>query len=207
MDNTKKFKASPEFREKFMPAANALVEVLKGLYPNWKGLEQLQSTPDRLVDMFAERCWSAKSIREALDSQVKAFDDAYSGMVVMGPSKVFILCPHHLLPCELAVTVGVLPAGKVLGASKFARIADILGRRPIMQETYTTDLAEEIHNRLNPQGTAVYVVGSHSCMTSRGIKQSRDNQMSTCCLKGKFLSEPSTKEEFMLTASRRNLNG
>ena len=196
------FSVEPEFQRKFSPPISGLVQALKDLYPDWTGNLQLGGTEKRLVEMFAERCWTPERIQKSLDEQVKVFEDTYSGMVIMGPSLVWVICPHHLLPCELEVTIGVLPDGKVLGASKFARIADIMGRRPIMQETYTTELVEEINKRLKPQGTAVYVVGSHSCMTSRGVKQPRDNRMVTCALKGKFLTESSTKEEFMLTASR-----
>ncbi len=196
--------ADVEFQKRILTLTTELVDALKGRYPGWGGLIQLNGTPERLAKMYDENCWSSEEIEKELSSQVRVFDDGYKGMVIIGPATVWSLCPHHLLPCEFRVTIGVVPSGKVLGASKFTRIATILGHRPIMQETYTTELANEVQTRLSPLGTAVYVVGSHSCMTSRGIKQPRDNQMTTCALQGCFKESQAAREEFMLSATRRN---
>jgi len=187
----------------FTPAVTELVEQLKVMYEGWDGVKQFTDTPGRLTRLYQERCWSLDRIKNELDDTVRVFEDNYKEMVITGPATVWVLCPHHLLPCELQVVMGILPRGKVLGASKFTRIADILGRRPIMQETYTTELVEFLQTKLDPRGAAVHVVGSHSCMTSRGIKQPRENRMITNAVRGDFLNDKSAKDEFFQSVGLR----
>lgn len=191
----------------FLPATTELVNQLREMYKGWTGVQQFADTPNRLARLYQERCWSPEKIESELLETIKVFDDNYKEMVITGPATVWVLCPHHLLPCELQVSMGVLPSGKVLGASKFTRIADILGRRPIMQETFTTELVDFLNDRLKPRGAAVHVVGSHSCMTSRGIKQPRENRMTTAAVRGLFLTDASAKNEFFQSVSMRYRNG
>lgn len=187
----------------FAPAVTELVEQLKIMYAGWDGVKQFTDTPGRLSRLYQERCWSPERIQKELDETIRVFDDDYKEMVIAGPAIVWVLCPHHLLPCELQVVMGVLPKGKVLGASKFTRIADTLGRRPIMQETYTTELVEFLQSKLDPRGAAVHVIGSHSCMTSRGIRQPRENRMITNAVRGDFLNDKSAKDEFFQSVGLR----
>ena len=92
-------------------------------------------------------------------------------MLVTKPIEVWTICPHHLLPCILKVTIGYVPDGSVLGLSKFSRIAEIMGKRPILQEEYSRELANFLEERLEPKGVAIYIVGKHNCMIARGVKQ------------------------------------
>lgn len=171
-----------------------LVQELIELYPNWDGVKQFKGTPSRLVGMYRDFCWSQEKIEEELVKQFKVFDNGYNGMLVVKDISVWTLCPHHLLPCQFKVFIGYIPTGKVLGLSKFARIADILARRPVMQEQYSTELADLLMKRLQPKGVAVYIVGQHGCMTSRGVKQHSD--VVTSVVRGDFLKEGLTREEF-----------
>lgn len=171
-----------------------LVEELKRVYGSWEGVRQLGKTPARLVKMYQDFCWSSEKIKEELDNQFKVYEDGYDEMLVVKPIDVWTLCPHHLLPCHLEVAIGYIPTGKVLGLSKFARIADILARRPIMQEAYSTELADLLMDKLQPKGVAIYIVGQHGCMTARGVRQHSD--VVTSVVRGAFLKEPSTREEF-----------
>lgn len=108
-----------------------------------------------------------------------------SGIVTQGPIRVQSLCPHHLLPVEMDVYVAYQPVtrGTVLGLSKLARLAQELGRRPVLQEQYTADVANALHfnaemDENNPlpqiasQGSAVQAIGRHSCMACRGVRSS-----------------------------------
>ena len=187
----------------FLPAATDLVKQLQLIYTEWGGVDQFVGTPRRLAEMFTERCWSPTRIKTELEDTVRIFKDDCKEMMIAGPASVWAMCPHHLLPCELQVVIGILPRGRVLGLSKFTRIAEILGNRPIMQETYTTELAEYIQKILEPKGTAVHVTGSHTCMTSRGVKQPRTNRFMTTALRGDFLTDPSVKDEFMQSVAMR----
>jgi len=173
---------------------SGLVAELMALYPSWDGAKQLKGTQNRLVRMYSDFCWTQERIEEELSRQFKVFDNGYDEMLVVKDICVWTLCPHHLLPCHLKVFIGYIPAGKVLGLSKFARIAEILSKRPTMQEAYSTELADLLMEKLQPRGVAVYVVGQHGCMTARGVKQHSD--VVTSVMRGNFLKEGPTREEF-----------
>jgi len=177
-----------------------LVAELIELYPTWDGAKQFKGTPERLEKMYLDFCWSQEKIKEELDKQFKTFENGYDEMLVVKGIKVWTLCPHHLLPCYFEVFIGYIPTGKVLGLSKFARIADILAKRPVMQEQYCTELANLLMSKLKPKGVAVYVVGQHGCMTSRGVKQHSD--VVTSVVKGDFLKEGTTRGEFFAICQR-----
>ena len=174
-----------------------LVAELTRTYEGWEGVKQFKGTPNRLVKMYTDFCWAPNEIQVELDKEFKAFEDKFNELLVAGPIVVWVLCPHHLLPVELKVTIGYVPNGKILGLSKFARIAEIMGKRPIMQEQYSEELAEELDKRLQPQGVAVFTVGRHGCMVSRGVKQ--DVPIVTSVIRGVFKEYP-TREEFYAIA-------
>jgi len=171
-----------------------LVEHLQDVYKDWIGVEQFGDTPNRLVRMYQEFAWTPEKIETELNKAFRTFDQVYDEMLVTKPVEVWTLCPHHLLPCCFHVTIGYVPNGKVLGLSKFARVADILARKPIMQEEYSTELAEEFMKRLKPKGIAIYCSGVHGCMTSRGVRQ--HSEVITSTIRGVFESEPATRQEF-----------
>ena len=167
-------------------------------YAGWDGHLQFEGTGERLRRMVDELCWPSSKIEEELDKHFKAvFNDSYSEMLVSGPTSVWTLCPHHLVPCNFQVFIGYIPNGLVLGLSKFSRIAITVGRRPIMQEQYSRELADAFMNSLQPDGIGVYVTGKHGCMGCRGVTQ--DINVVTTVLRGNFLEEPSVKEEFLGT--------
>lgn len=105
------------------------------------------------------------------------------GMVTQGPIQVFSLCPHHLLQVEYECHVAYIPSkedGNVLGLSKLARIAQTLGKRPILQEQLASDIADVLYAQqdasttafpaMRSQGSAVHLIGRHSCMCCRGVQ-------------------------------------
>ena len=188
-------------KNKLLDACTGLVAQIQGQYVGWDGIRQFQGTPGRLTRMYEELCWDQLKITEELEKQLKVFKEKFNEMLVAKPIKVRAVCPHHLLPCLFDVTIGYIPDGAVLGLSKFARIAEIMGRRPILQEEYSRELAEFLESRLEPKGVAVYVVGSHNCMSFRGIKQ--DSKVVTSVLKGVFM-EPVVRAEFFAIARGSN---
>lgn len=180
--------------EVLVKASEELVVYLEHLYPGWGGTKQFKGTPARLVRMYEDFCWSQEKINEELRKQFRVFPNSYDHMLVVKDISVWTLCPHHLLPCHFRVFIGYIPTGKVLGLSKFTRIAEILAKRPIMQEQYSTELASLLSEKLSPKGVAVYVVGQHGCMTARGVKQHSD--VVTSVVRGDFLKEGPTRDEF-----------
>lgn len=186
--------------DKLKQSANDLVAYLQELYKDWEGVVQFGDTPRRLTSMYQEFCWSPEKIETELKKTFRSFENGYDEMLVTRPIDVHTLCPHHLLPCFFKVTIGYVPGGKVLGLSKFIRISTVLAKRPIMQEEYTRVLADELEKRLDPKGVAVQVVGSHGCMTSRGVQQ--HSEVTTSVIRGAFRDEPVTRAEFMAICNR-----
>ena len=175
-------------------SCSGLVAELTKTYKGWEGVSQFKNTPNRLVRMYSDFCWSPSRIKDELDKHFKVYPNSYDEMLVTGPMEVWVLCPHHLLPVKLECWIGYVPDGGVLGLSKFARISRIMGKRPIMQEQYSTELTDELDRRLSPKGLGVVVVGTHGCMVSRGVEQ--DSKVVTSCLRGCILDKPQTREEF-----------
>jgi GTP cyclohydrolase I len=182
-------------------ASRGLVAHLQELYKDWEGSRQFQDTEGRVERLYNELCWSPSKIEEELKKCLKTFEDGYSEMLVTGPTEVWTLCPHHLLPCKFRTWIGYIPKDRVLGLSKFSRIAIIMGKRPIMQEEYSQELADWLNANLKPNGVAVYVEGTHGCMQARGIKQ--NSEVVTSVLKGDFLKMSEVRAEFYSISRRK----
>lgn len=175
---------------------------LRKHYYGWEGAKQFEGTASRLLKMKEDFFWPNDKIQAKLEECFEAiYLDDYDEMLVNGPTIVWTLCPHHLLPCQFEVYIGYIPNGRVLGLSKFNRIAQILARRPVMQETYTREVLNSLWKRLTPKGAGVFVVGAHGCMTSRGVKQ--EALVSTSQLKGIIADRPEVRAEFYSIVNNR----
>lgn len=176
---------------------------LQQKYYTWEGRSQFKGTGERLLRSFDEFCWASEAIDAEVSKALKAeFNYDIDEMLVEGPIEVWTLCPHHLLPCHFMVYVGYIPTGRVLGLSKFARVAVALGKRPVIQEMYTKELADAINSGLKPKGVGVFVVGQHGCMLSRGIKQHAN--VTTRVLLGSIKDRPEDRAEFYAIVRERN---
>lgn len=177
--------------------------LLQGLQSRGIELDKnFEGTSERVAKLFEELVWPrAEILGELQKAFSKTFPAEYSEMLVVQDIKVHTLCPHHLLPCTFSVNIGYVPKDKVLGLSKFARVAKILAKKPILQEQYTSELVGSIQENLEPQGVAVYVRGRHSCMEVRGIEQ--DSVIITSSLTGCFMKEPECRAEFYNVCRQR----
>jgi GTP cyclohydrolase I len=108
------------------------------------------------------------------------------------------MCEHHLLPFFGVAHVGYIPniKGRVVGASKLARVVEIVAKRPQMQERMTTQIIEAIVDGLHPDGAGVVIQAEHLCMIMRGIKKP-GSTIVTSALRGTFRSKSTTRAEFM----------
>jgi len=156
--------------------------------------EGLRKTPERVAKMYAELLGgSHEDPKEHLRS---VFTENYDEIVLLRDIPFYSICEHHLLPFIGSAHVAYLPKGKVLGVSKLARIVDTFARRLQAQERLTYQIADFIMNSLKPQGVAVVLEASHSCMTIRGIKKP-GSIMVTSALRGIFKRDPKSRSEVL----------
>ena len=159
--------------------------------------EGLLDTPKRVAKMYQEvfegMCYSndeiAKMFGKTFEEDLDAATDR-KDMVVVRDIDIFSYCEHHMaLMYDMKVTVAYIPNGKVIGLSKIARIAEMVGKRLQLQERIGTDIAEIMQKVTDSEDVAVLIRGCHSCMTARGIK--KNNAVTeTFTLRGRFLEEP-----------------
>jgi len=169
-------------------------EVLAGIGED-PDREGLQKTPDRVEKAlrFLTQGYTqdAKSLlNDAL------FTVSYDEMVIIKDIDVFSLCEHHLLPFHGRAHVAYLPNGKVLGLSKIPRLVDMFARRLQVQERLTVQVAEAIHEHVQPRGVGVVIEAMHFCMMMRGVEKQNSVAVTSCML-GVFRDQLMTREEFL----------
>lgn len=155
--------------------------------------EGLKETPERVARMYEE---VFEGMNYTNDDIADMFNKTFEGdsdystdskdMVVIKDIDVFSYCEHHLaLMYDMKVTVAYIPAGKVIGISKIARIADMVCKRLQLQERIGIDIAEIMQKVTGSNDVAVLIEGCHSCMTARGIKKNSAKTYTTT-LRGRF---------------------
>jgi len=159
------------------------------------GREGLIDTPRRVAEMYAEIFMgSTVDPREEL---AVGFEEGHREMVVLKDIQFYSMCEHHLLPFYGVAHVGYIPnaEGRVVGASKLARVVEIVARRPQLQERMTTQIADAIMDGLKAAGVGVVIQAEHLCMMMRGIKKPGSTVI-TSAVRGSFRSKPTTRAEF-----------
>ena len=184
---------------------NAIKEHIRGILaalgddPDREGLKD---TPDRVARMYAEvfegMNYTNDEIAEMFSKNFAVPQTGSGDMVVVKDIDVFSYCEHHLaLMYDMKVTVAYIPKGKVIGLSKIARIADMAAKRLQLQERIGTDIAEIISKATGSEDVAVYIEGSHSCMTARGIKKPGAKTVTTT-LRGRFETDVELQNRFAM---------
>jgi GTP cyclohydrolase I len=152
-------------------------------------------TPKRLAKMYVQETMSG---RYDEGPHPTAFpndgEDAYTGMLVVR-SELKSMCSHHHQPVAGVAYIGVIPNGKVIGLSKYTRIAQWCARRGTLQEELANDIAREIGKATGAKDLGVYISARHGCCENRGI-MAHSSVTQTTVLKGRFLEDGSTKKEF-----------
>lgn len=118
-------------------------------------------------------------------------------LYVTGPITVRSMCSHHFVPIVGKAWIGVLPSERVIGLSKFNRIADWIMRRPQIQEEATVQLADFIEQAIQPRGLAVIVKARHMCMTWRGVCEHEHAAMTTSVMRGAMRDSDALRAEFL----------
>lgn len=128
--------------------------------------------------------------------QKAVFDEKYSQMVLVKDIDLYSTCEHHLLPFIGKCHVAYIPAGRITGLSKIARVVETFARRLQVQERLTEQIRDCIQDALHPLGVAVVIEAKHTCMQIRGVE--KDNAVTTTSsFSGVFLSSARTRNEFL----------
>ena len=155
--------------------------------------EGLDQTPQRVAELYSDLFSGlARDPGEVLET---TFEGTYAGLVAFGSIPFFSICEHHLLPFIGTASVGYLPDGRVVGASKIARALEILARRPQMQERLTAQLADALVDSIRPKGAGVILDAEHLCMSLRGVKKP-GTRMVTSAYRGEFKTDTDIRREF-----------
>lgn len=158
--------------------------------------EGLQDTPQRVVDAY--RDWFSGYDIDPAAYLRRTFEEVggYDELIVLRDISFESHCEHHMAPIIGRVHVGYLPASKVVGISKLARVVDGYARRFQVQEKLTAQIANCITEVLKPRGAGVVVSAVHQCMTTRGVHK-RNVSMVTSRMTGLFRSDARTRAEFL----------
>ena len=124
------------------------------------------------------------------------FTEDCQEMVVVKDIEFYSLCEHHVLPFFGRAHVAYLPAGRVLGLSKVARVVDVFARRLQVQERLTNQVADALVEALQPYGVGVVMEASHTCMMMRGV-QKQSSTTVTSAMRGSFKDDARTRAELM----------
>lgn len=169
-------------------------EILKDLGedPNREGLVK---TPERVAKAMK---FLTNGYEVDPDQIVKQaiFHEEYSEMVLVKDIEIYSLCEHHVLPFFGKAHIAYIPNGKIVGLSKIPRVVDTFSRRLQVQERLTIEIRDCLQRTLEPKGVAVVLECSHMCMQMRGV-QKQNSATTTSAFTGLFLSNDSTRKEFI----------
>jgi GTP cyclohydrolase IA len=174
-------------------AERAVTELLAALGQDPTS-EQLLDTPRRVAAGYAELLTPAPFAPTTFPN-----DEGYDELVLARAIPFSSLCQHHLLPFVGVAHVGYLPADRILGLSKLARVVELFARRLQLQERLTTQVADWLQTQLDPKGVGVVLEAEHLCMTLRGV-QAAGARTVTSTLHGLLRSDPRSRQEFFALA-------
>jgi len=158
--------------------------------------EGLIDTPARVVRAYEE--FFAGYETDPVELLARSFEetDGYDEMVVLRDIRLESHCEHHVVPILGRAHIAYLPAGRVVGISKLARVLEVYAKRLQIQEKLTAQVANCINDVLKPKGVAVVIEAAHQCMTTRGIHKPGVTMVTSRML-GAFRDDASTRREFL----------
>jgi GTP cyclohydrolase IA len=158
--------------------------------------EGLLDTPKRVVKAYGD--WFSGYQEDPREFLERTFEEVagYDEMIVLRDIEFESHCEHHMAPIIGRAHVGYLPAGKVVGISKLARVVETYARRFQVQEKMTAQIARCIQDVLQPIGVAVVIEAKHQCMTTRGVHKTGVSMVTSKML-GTFRTDPMTRAEFL----------
>jgi GTP cyclohydrolase I len=176
-------------------ATEAFEDVLDTLLIDRKNDPNSHGTARRLAKMYYHEIMAGR-YDPAPDATAFPNDstDRYEGMLVVR-SELRSMCSHHHQPVKGVAYIGIIAASKLIGLSKYTRIAQWCSTRGTLQEELANDITREIMRATGSENVAVYIQATHGCCENRGI-MAHSSLTQTTVLKGAFKSDPDTKKEF-----------
>jgi GTP cyclohydrolase IA len=171
-------------------AERAVADLLAALGQNPTAGE-LADTPRRVAAGYAELLTPPPFTLTTFPN-----DEGYDELVLARAIPFSSLCQHHLLPFTGVAHVGYLPAERILGLSKLARVVELFARRLQLQERLTVQVADWLQAQLAPKGVGVVLEAEHQCMTLRGVRAAGARTI-TSALHGRLRTDPRSRQEFL----------
>jgi GTP cyclohydrolase IA len=194
-DNISEYVDSNVLPELIDEATTAFEQVLDTLLIDRENDPNSKGTARRLAKMYFNEIMAG---RYEPGPDATAFpndsEDRYEGMLVVR-SELRSMCSHHHQPVSGVAYIGIIAANKLIGLSKYTRIAQWCARRGTLQEELANDIAKEIMKATDASDVGVYIQATHGCCENRGI-MAHSSLTQTTVLKGAFKDDQSTKKEF-----------
>ncbi|WP_296416878.1 MULTISPECIES: GTP cyclohydrolase I [unclassified Vulcanococcus] len=170
-------------------------DLLRALVIDVDNDHNTKGTAERVARMYLQEVFAGRyhqPPRLTDFPNAKELDQVYT----VGPITVRSACSHHLVPILGRCWVGIKPSERVIGLSKFVRLAEWVFSRPHIQEEAVMILADEIERLVKPLGLIVIVDAQHYCMKWRGVREP-ETSMVTSVVRGEFRDKPHMKAEFL----------
>jgi GTP cyclohydrolase I len=203
-DNIAEFVREGELEQVKAEVQAKLQEVLRALVIDTDSDHNTQETAQRVAKMYVDEVFAGR-YRPA--PSVTEFPNAerLNELLIVGPITVRSACSHHLCPIIGRVWIGLLPNefSNLIGLSKYTRLCDWVMSRPQIQEEAVTMLANELQDRVKPDGLAIVMEADHFCMHWRGVKDNA-SAMVNSVMRGEFLKNPALRREFLSLLPNRH---
>jgi GTP cyclohydrolase I len=168
--------------------------------------EGLIDTPARVAKSYLEFFNGYNQDPVAILERTFEEVEGYDEIVLLRDIRVESHCEHHMVPIVGRAHVAYLPHRRVVGISKLARVVDAYAHRLQIQEKLTAQIANTIHEVLQPLGTAVIIDAAHECMTTRGVHKTGVSMVTSRML-GVFRDDAVTRRELLALISQRTPGG
>jgi GTP cyclohydrolase I len=196
-DNISAYIEEGELEPLRLEVAGKIDEVLRALVIDTESDHNTQDTARRVAKMYLLEVFAGRYVPQP---PVTEFPNVrrLNELMIVGPVMVRSACSHHLCPIIGRVWVGVMPNenSALIGLSKYARLVEWVMTRPQIQEEAIAQLAELLHDKMQPDGLAIVMKADHYCMQWRGVKD-MDSKMTNSIMRGSFLKNPDLRREFL----------
>lgn len=193
-DNISEYIKPGELMELGVEVADRVRDLLHTLVIDVENDHNTRETAERVSRMYINEVFKGRYHEQPKVTSfpnAKKLDEIYT----VGPMTVRSACSHHFVPIIGNVWIGIKPGSRVIGLSKFSRVADWVFSRPHIQEEAVMILADEIEKLCEPQGLGIIIKAEHYCMKLRGVKEPQCTMVNSV-VRGDFRHDPSLKQEF-----------